>query len=50
MSEKKIVKENEVKKESKLELLNKTNKNLNNNYLYVFENIAINVEFIKNTT
>lgn len=45
----KLVKENEAKKETKLEFLNKTNKNLNNNYLYVFENISINVEFIKKT-
>ena len=45
----KIVKENEEKKETKLVFLNRTNKNLNNNYLYVFENIIINDEFIKET-
>ena len=44
---KKIKEETKQNKENKLEILNKTNKNLNNNYLYIIENPLLNNEFIK---
>lgn len=46
---KKIKEETKQNKENKLEILNKTNKNLNNNYLYIIENPLLNNEFIKKT-
>ena len=48
-SENEDKKKYEDKKENKLDILNKTNKNLNNNYLHIIQNSIINDQFIIKT-